>query len=139
MKHQQSDVHSVFLFPSTSRATAVRTSVNLDTAGADYATVVVNICAELNTNASGPALSFKESDDTVASNFATWDADLNRTIDNTADVVAVSNIDLKGRKRYVNMTVTPGTTTNDTVTVSAIGILNKDSRGAAATNQIVSP
>jgi hypothetical protein len=132
MKDLQAKTYSVMLAPSAA-ATAVRTA-NLDTAGADYATILVPLGAELNTNSTNVAIQLSESDDTVATNFATFDATFNRTVDNTAAVVAVNHIDLRGRKRYLRLTVTPSTTTNDVVISQAIAILDKEVRDAKASS-----
>jgi KaiC/GvpD/RAD55 family RecA-like ATPase len=112
-------------------ATAVRTA-NLDTAGASYATILVPLGAELNTNSTNVAIQLSESDDTVATNFATFNADYNRTVDNTAATVAVNHLDLRGRKRYIRLTVTPDTTTNGVVLTSAVAVLDKEVRDAKA-------
>jgi hypothetical protein len=132
MKDLQAKTYSVMLAPSAA-ATAVRTA-NLDTAGSDYATILVPLGAELNTNSTNVAIQLSESDDTVATNFATFDATFNRTVDNTAAVVAVNHIDLRGRKRYLRLTVTPSTTTNDVVISQAIAILDKEVRDAKASS-----
>lgn len=105
---------SVLLAPITA-ATTARTSSNLDTAGAHYATIRVILGAELNTNATNVPIVLKESDDTTATNFATFNASFNRTVDNTAGTVATCHIDLDGRKRYLNVTVTPDSSTNGAV------------------------
>ena len=114
MKVAQLGTDSVILAPVTA-ATTARTSSNLDCADANYATIRVILGAEANTNSTNVPISIKESDDTNASNFATFTATFNRTVDNTAGVVATSHIDLDGRKRYLNVTVTPDTTTNGAV------------------------
>jgi len=126
VNHLQSKTYSVLLDPGAA-ATAVRTA-NLDTAGADAATILVPLGAELNTNSTNVAIQFSESDTTVATTFATFNADFNRTIDNTAAVVSVNHIDLRGRKRYIRLTVTPDTTTNGVVLSSAVAILDKEVR-----------
>jgi len=126
MKYPAVGVYSALISP-LDKATTVRTA-NLDCAGANYASIIVSIGVELNTNSTNVALSLSESDDTTASNFATFDATYNRTIDNTAGTVAVNHIDLEGRKRYLRVTVTPDTTTNGTVTVAAAGVLYKEVR-----------
>ena len=126
---------SQLLAPSAA-ATTARTA-NLDTTGADYATVVVNIGVELNTNSTNVAIQLSESDDTTATNFTTFNSSFNRTIDNTAAAIATSHIDLKGRKRYLQLTVTPDTTTNGPVITSATGIMLKDrAPSSAATNSV---
>lgn len=135
MNHLQSKTYSVMLAPSAA-ATAVRTA-NLDTAGAHAATVLVHLGAELNTNSTNVAIQLSESDDQVATNFATFNADFNRTVDNTSAVVAVNHLDLRGRKRYIRLTVTPDTTTNGVVLSSAVAILDKEIRDAASVGDVV--
>lgn len=128
MKALQSADFSVMLAPVTA-ATTARTA-NLDTQGADYATILVSIGAEANTNSTNVALQLSESDNTTATNFATFDANFNRTVDNTSGVVAVNHIDLKGRKRYLRLTITPDTTTNGAVITAAVAGLDKEIKAA---------
>ena len=132
MKHLQAKTYDVLLAPGAA-ATAVRTA-NLDTLGADYATIEVVLGAELNTNSTNVAMTLSESDDTVVTNFATFNASFNRTIDNTGAVVAVNHIDLIGRKRYIRLTVTPDTTTNGVVLTSAVAVLDKEVRDVKASS-----
>lgn len=106
-------------------ATTARTC-NIDTQGADYATVRIILGAEANTNSTNVAIQLSESDDTTVTNFATWNANFNRTVDNTAAVVATSHIDLRGRKRYIRVTITPDTTTNGAVISGVISSLAKE-------------
>lgn len=129
MKHPAIAVDSVMLAPITA-ATTARTA-NLDCSGANYATIRVTISAEANTNSTNVALQLLESDDTTATNFATFDADFNRTVDNTAGTVATSHIDLEGRKRYLRISVTPDTTTNGAVITSAVASLYKTVQSGA--------
>lgn len=128
MKDLQSKSYSQLLAPVTA-ATTARTA-NLDTQGAHNALILVTLGAELNTNSTNVAIQLSESDTTVATNFATFDATFNRTVDNTASVVAVNHLSLNGRKRYIRLTVTPDTTTNGAVLSSAVGVLDKGSRDA---------
>lgn len=122
------------LIAVTDAATTALTG-NLDCADAQYATIVVNLSAEANTNSTNVAIQISESDDTVATNFATFDADLNTTVDNTAAAVAVRHVDLRGRKRYLRLTVTPDTTTNGAVGIAATGLLYKHINTGALTDQ----
>ena len=78
MKFLQSAVRSILLAPVTA-ATTARTA-NLDTQGADYATIVIVLGAEANTNATGTVLQLSESDDTVVTNFATFNAEQKMTL-----------------------------------------------------------
>jgi len=124
MKHLQATSASLVLAPVTA-ATTARTA-NIDMQGVDYATVQVILGAELNTNSTNVAIQFSESDDTVVTNFATFNADLNYTVDNTAATVAVSHLDARSRKRYVRLTVTPDTTTNGAVLSAATALVVKE-------------
>lgn len=134
-KSLQAATYSVMLSPIAA-ATTARTAA-LDTKGADYATILVNVGIELNTNSTNVVLGISEGDDT--NTFVTFNSDFNSiTVDNTAGLVAVRHIDLKGRKRYLKVTVTPDTTTNGPVITSANGILDTERRlSTVATNVIV--
>lgn len=111
-------------------------TANLDCNGADYATIVVNISSEANTNAVGPTISLLESDDTTASNFATVTADI------TGDAVSakpiVYGVDLRGRKRYLRLSISSATATNDNFTASAEAILSRLSQAPAGTTSVTS-
>lgn len=124
VKSMQQVTDSVLLAPVTA-ATTARTA-NLDCQGADYATIRVVLGAEANTNSTNVAIQLSESDDTVVTNFATFNADFNRTVDNTSGIVATNHVDLEGRKRYLRLTITPDTTTNGAVISSAVASLQKD-------------
>ncbi len=120
----QAGEYSVVLAPDAS-STAERTA-NLDCAGADVAMIAVEVSVEANTNSTNVVLSVLESDDTVVTNFATYNSAFETTIDNTAAAVHPISIDLRGRKRYQRISLTPDTTTNGAVLVSAVGILAKN-------------
>ena len=112
------------------------TTANLDTNGADYATIIVNISSEANTNAVGPTIGLLESDDTTASNFATVTANI------TGDCVAakpiVYGVDLRGRKRYLRLSVNTATASNDNIVFSADAVLSRLKSGPSGTTGIVS-
>ena len=122
MKVAQLGTDSV-LFTPTAAATTARTA-SLDCAGANYATIRVMLGVEVNTNATNVILSLSEGDDT--NTYTTFNADANRTVDNTAATIATTHVDLEGRKRYLKMTATPDTTTNGAVTVAMTATLFKD-------------
>jgi hypothetical protein len=124
MKVAQLGTDSLLLGPITAVTTA-RTA-NLDCAGSNYAVIRVALGAELNTNSTNVALSLSESDDTNASNFSTFNASFNRTLDNTAAMIATNMVDLEGRKRYLRVTLTPDTTTNGPVLSAVQATLYKD-------------
>lgn len=117
----------------TNNATA---TANIDTRGNAYATIVVNINSEANTNAVGPTIQLLESDDTEATNFATITANI------TGDAVAakpiVYGIDLRGRKRYLRLSVSTATATNDHHVIAADAILSRVAIGPAGTTGVVS-
>ena len=99
-------------------------TANIDTLGSSYATIRVALASEINTNAVGPTLSLLQSDDTVASNFATVVA--NRTAEDITTAKEVTyGIDLRGKKRYLRLSVTTATTTNDNVTLASITTLSE--------------
>ena len=128
----QYGVDSVII-AATDAATAALTG-NFDCQEGHYATVRVLFGVEKNTNATDVAIQLSESDDTVVTNFATFDADFNRNVDNTTASVATSHVDLRGRKRYIRLTVTPDTTTNGDIEIGAIGTLYKPVRSGTASD-----
>lgn len=137
MKDQQALTFSTLL-TGTTAATTARTA-NLDCQGTDYATIVVQVSAEANTNSTNVVASILESDDTVATNFATFDADLSSvTIDNTAAAIATFHVNRIGRKRYLRLSLTPDTTTNGAVIVSAVGITKPEVASSVAATTYVS-
>ena len=125
-KYAAVGVDSVMLAPITA-ATTARTA-NLDVKDANYATIRVLLGAEANTDSTNVAVQLSESDDTVVTNFATFNASFNRTVDNTSGTVATSHVDLEGRKRYIRVTVTPDTTTNGAVLSGVVATLYKTVR-----------
>jgi len=133
MKPSQSLVRAVVLAPVTA-ATTARTA-SIDCAGADYATILVPVGAELNTNSTNVALNLKEGDTETA--WATFNSSYSVTLDNTAGAVETFNVDLKGRKRYLQITITPDTTTNGPVITSCISELVKENSGANAATVVV--
>ena len=132
MKYPQLLTRASVLGPITA-ATTARTA-SIDCKGADYATIVVHCGAELNTNSTNVVLNLKESDSTTATTFATFNSAYAVTADNTAATVSVFNVDLKGRKRYLQISITPDTTTNGAVITSCISELLKETLGANSAN-----
>jgi hypothetical protein len=126
---------SLLLAPQAMTNSATVTA-NFDTLGASYATIRVAFAAEVNTNAVGPTLSLLQSDDTVATNFATVVA--NRTNEDLTSAKEVTyGIDMRGKKRYLRLSVTTATTTNDNVTVSAIGTLSRQGEESGSGDVVV--
>mgnify|MGYP003631744712 CR=1 FL=1 len=100
-------------------------TANVDCDRADYATIEIALASEINTNAVGPTISLLQSDDTVVTNFATVTADRSSEAFVTAKTV-VYQVDLRGKKRYLRLSVTTATATNDDVTVSAVANLTRN-------------
>lgn len=99
---------------SSAAATAVMgtaTSEFLDTTDANYATIVISLSSEATTDNTGPTLSLQESDTTDATNFATVVADVTPNI--TAAALHVYGIDMKVRKKFLMMRITPDTDGTD--------------------------
>jgi hypothetical protein len=129
VKALQAADYAVLLAPATA-ATAVR-SAAFDCRGADYATIVVTLGAEANTNSTNVTLQLAEGD-TATGAWTTFNSAFNRVVDNTTAVVAVNHIDMKARKSHIRLTVTPDThTTNGVVLSSAIGILDLEIKNAS--------
>lgn len=101
-------------------------TANIDTIGVDYATIIVPISTGVNTNAVGPTLVLKESDDTVVTNFATWSTNCTQTaVTNTAAKNFIFHVDTRSRKRYIRLSITSATTTNDNITTGASTVLGR--------------
>jgi hypothetical protein len=129
-KAQQSLDYTIMLAPVTA-ATASRTA-SVDTRGADYATILVTLGAEANTNSTNVTLQLAESD--TNGSFATFNSNFNRVIDNTASVVVAYHLDLKGRKRYLQLTISPDTGANGAVIGSAMSVLDLEYKNVAASS-----
>lgn len=111
-------------------------TANWDTNGeGSYAQLRICLASEINTNAVGPTISLLESDDTVVSNFATIVAD-RATEDITNAKFVTYHVDLRGRKRYLRLSVSTDTTTNDDVTVAAVGTLSHLRTGPTSTTDM---
>ncbi len=113
------------LAPASQTNSATRTA-NLDTLGADYATIIIPLASALNTNAVNPNIKLLESDDTVASNFATFNSNMSLTAHSIATAHnLVFQVDTRTRKRYIQLSLTTATATNDNVTASAVAALGR--------------
>ena len=133
MKYLQSAYYTQVLAPITA-ATTARTA-NLDCQGVEYATFSITVGAGANTNTTGVAVTLQESDDTTASNFATFNSTYSLTIDNkSAARNAILHVDMQGRKRYLRIGLTPDTTTNGAVLSSVVAVTRKEISDASNTN-----
>ena len=116
---------SVLLSPASQTAAATR-SANLDTLGADWATIKINLAARVNTSAVAPTIAILESNDTNASNFATWSSSFSVSESLANAHQKIFEIDTRTRKRYLQLQITAATnTTNDIVTASADAVLSR--------------
>lgn len=123
----------VELSPASSSAGATR-SANIDTLGGDHMEIVIPLAARVNSSAATVAIVVKESDDTTASNFATWSSSFSRSEDLTNAHNLRFMIDCRARKRYLNLAITNGThTTNDLITAAALSLLTKREQVPAGT------
>jgi hypothetical protein len=129
-KAQQALDYTIMLAPVTA-ATASRTA-SVDTRGADYATILVTLGAEANTNSTNVTLQLAESD--TNGSFATFNSNFNRVIDNTASVVVAYHVNLQGRKRFLQLTISPDTGANGAVIGSAMSVLDLEYKNVAASS-----
>ncbi len=121
--------------PQSMTNTATVTA-NLDTRGAAYATLRIAFASEINTNAVGPTISLLTSDDTEVTNFATVVADRTSEAFVTAKAL-IYHVDMKGLKRYLRLSVTTATATNDNVTLGVISTLTRRGDLPASTSDMV--
>lgn len=132
MIHSQAKTLHLLLVSASQTNSATRTA-NLDCAGATYAEIQMNFASAINTNAVGPTISLLESDDTVATNFATFNADFEiSTHVITNNSLKAFQLDLRKRKRYLQLKITTKATTNDNVTMSAQASLSRKSQEPAS-------
>lgn len=117
---------SVLLIPTQTAATNATASGTMDTRGFKYAEVMVNLSA-LNATGSVPTVCTISECDTSNGSFATFSGMVSgtdytlptsypttsaTTLTATSPIYARFGIDLRGRKRYLQLEVTPGTTTS---------------------------
>lgn len=129
MKSAQKHVRTLLLAPTTA-ATSAR-SAAFDTRGGKYATIEIVLGAKANTNSTNVTVQLAEGDTT--SSFVTFNSAFNVTQDATTNgAVGVYHVDLKGRQRYLRLTLTPDThTTNGVIISSAVGVLDPEFRNPA--------
>jgi predicted dinucleotide-utilizing enzyme len=110
----------VSLLVGAAAATTQR-QITFDTLGAHNCAVLVGVGALATTNVVNPTVTLEESDVT-GSGFATWSSDFSTvTVNNATAVVPAYSVPLQGRKRYLRLTLTPGThTANGPITSFAV-------------------
>lgn len=122
MNQLQAQKATVLLVPQVV-AGAGSVTANLDCIGQKAVDVSVVIGTQVNTNAVQPNVKLSESDDTVVSNFA--DVSGLSTTALAASGSVRFNVDLRKRKRYLKLTVTAGTATNDDIKVAALAAFDR--------------
>lgn len=131
-----SNAKIVQLWAPTAQTNSATTTARLDCVGADYVTIVLNCAIELNTNAVGPTLSLLSCDNTTVTNFATIVADRSAE-DLVAAKDVVYHVDMRSQKRYLRLTLTSATATNDNVTSAAVAILTRLDEAPSSTSEMV--
>lgn len=128
-----------FLVAPQEVTAAATVTANLDTLGARYATININFASEVNATAVGPTIALTECDTTVASSFATFDADFARSAEDLTAAKGVRYcVDCLGRMRYLRLTITAEThTTNDVITVGAVATLDRLEESPSSTSEMV--
>lgn len=118
MRELQREKGTLLIAPQTVAGNASATA-NFDGKGSRSVDIVVSIGALKNTSGLPPAtIKLSESDDTVVTNFS----DITGATANAALGASASvrfNVDLTKRKRYIKLTVTTATSTNDDQIVCA--------------------
>lgn len=107
----------------------------MDTLGFRYATVVVNLSAEEGTDAASSTVSIQQGDTT--SSYVTTGLQANQTDTNDAARNHVFQVDLKGKKRYIKLAVTAGTSTGSDLIVGAVAVLSKAEQTPSGTAAMV--
>ena len=139
MIYEQATRSTTLLAPQAMTNSATATA-NFDTIDAtfgagNYATIRLHLASEINVNAVGPTISVLESADTEITNFATITAD-RATEEFVTGKSVVYFIDLRLRKRYLRLSVSTDTTTNDDVTVFAEGLLTRNAQEPISTTGV---
>jgi hypothetical protein len=135
MIHAQDSTTKLLIGPSQMTNSATLTA-NVDCIDVDYATVTVSCSTGVNTNAVGPTIKLLTSDDTVVTNFATITATVVPTITSAANINKFL-VDMRYQKRYLRLSITSATTTNDTVTVTGAVELSRKAQLPGGTAAMV--
>ena len=134
MINAQRGVDAVMMAPQAYGGGDSAITANLDTNGHQYATIRLTFASEVNTNAVGPTISVLESDDTVVTNFTTIVADRSDE-DLTAARALTYHIDMRGKRRFLRLSVLTGTqTTNDDIVFGAESTLTRMREAPNATS-----
>ena len=129
--------------PTTVTHTNTLTAV-LDTLGHDFAVIRASVTLGSTAtiaSANGTNVTIQEADNTNSSNYATFTsggitAGAVATALKQASQAAVAFVDLRARKRYLKLFVTPGTSgvTNEDATVAIAATLSRSEQSPHSTN-----
>lgn len=123
--------------PTTARVTVTQ-AATMDCLGADYALITVSMCSALTTNAVDPSIAVQHSDDTTVTNFSTTGITGAITTNSQAAKNNVIGVDLKSKKRYIRVLLTPGTTaTNDAIVMTVNAQLSRLEEAPSSTSEMV--
>lgn len=120
MKSQQAlrvELSRTPLAAATNAATA-----SIDMSGAHYATILVPVGIEANTNSTNVIVDILHSDTTVVTSHVSLGTVL---LDNAAASCQVYHCNWIGKGRYMRVTATPDTTTNGTVLLGGIIVVKQ--------------
>ena len=133
MKFGQSAVRSIMLAPAAAATTERTASLNCQ--GADYAVIEIVVSATSTTSGATTGIVLKEADAATGS-WVTFNSSFSTSVDSHAgSKLACLNVDLKGRKQFLQLTISPGTNTTDDKTLqAAVGYLRKEISGANSAN-----
>jgi len=141
MIHPQAGIDTVLVAPTNGAANTNAKTASWDLVQVDgrasYAEIRMLFAAELNTNATGPTISLLECDTTVVTNHATFDSNFERSAEDLTSAKEIRYlVDCQSRKRYLRLTITPATTTNDVVDVGVVGTLTRTGVGPGSTTDM---
>lgn len=106
-------------------------TANLDCADASWATIRVLLGTEEGTDATANVISLLTGETTDATNFTTATANLAEDLETGREVRY--EVDLRGKARYLRLSVTAGTETASDIEVAAVASLTKNVVGPAST------
>lgn len=135
MNPSNDHIFEQLIAPLTSASYTTSTSARIDMDNANWATILVNVSSEKNTNATGVILSLRESDTTTLP-AATATVVANVTLDRTAEGQHTYEVDQVGRKRYLFLVVTPDTTTNGNISYAASCVKGRLKSGPTGTTDM---
>ena len=138
MVHAQNSTDKLILSPASITAAATAAS-SLDTKGADWASIrvaIANVATPSLASNDGVTVKLEESEDTYISNVTTFVA--NKTGIKYGREIRYE-VDTRLRKRYLHLSIIPGTSgvSNETVVAGAIGTIGRKEQLPASTSDMI--